>query len=61
MNTATTDDSGNSTYKDTNSNENFISDINNKINSTDYIISQQNIDSNYNQVYESSTDKYTTT
>ena len=60
MNTATTDDSGNSTFKDTNSNENFISDINNKINRTDHIISQQNHDSTYNQVYESSIDRDTT-
>ena len=60
MNTNNTDDSGNSTSKYTNSNENFISYNNNKINNTDHIISQLNLDSNYNQVYESSIDKYTT-
>ena len=33
---------------------------NDKTNRTDHIISQQNLDSSYNQVYESSIDKYTT-
>ena len=60
MNTTKTDDSGNSTSKCTTNNENFTSDINNKTNRTDHIISQQNLDSSYNQVYESSIDKYTT-
>ena len=61
MNTTKTDGSGNSTSKYTTNNENFTSDINNKINRTDHIISQRSLDSTNNQVYESSIDKCTTT
>ena len=53
MNTTKTDDSVNSTAKYTTNNENFTSDINNKINRTDHIRSQQNLNSTYDQAYES--------